>query len=889
MKTILSFSLSKHSLILCVVLFSNLLVAQTDIKIKEHVEITPRASTSDVNSVQSMNYPCDQFQYIWYFNWYTPYDNPYDPNGSLEQLETAKRPLVFPEWVDVVPDIYLSDAFLNGCFDYDVWGSILATQYQVLAGAELGNWIVRDRWFNDPSRSGQRLGVSFSMGIDEFQRGDVECHLDRLKALTTGGTVTLQVKDAFSGHAAQVSFQVNPTPSEMCSYSHLGDCSSTSDNISMYYGGACGLDPKIRRIADKGAVYGLNYNDYFKYNVRIVKGDTLGWLGSAYTLNGLEGTSTASGDSILNRDLRLGGLQFYAREEEVKSPTTVSLAFDPQVQGIGSGTLNIQVLPSPLIIKVTPSVLQFGDTAVIEVRLKTSPTDTIGVELPPAADRELTIFQGDGAGFLFSDEDPSVQTHDLVTWSPDTVRFIAQEISPQSDEVEVKIAVSYYDVGAPNYYDYCPPYAGVGKVTINKGNSILLGETKYYYTTVENGALKIQETTDWTKLPANGSSGVTFDDPVAATGSEKNPVYWEDQRPTYDGNTFTGSATLPAGTIRLVGRYWEAGKTFKTTLTARSTDGKSASIDIEVKKPRTLLTQGQSPEYDIAFNVFNQRISIDSLCIMWGGQYGIPPQFLKGEIFQESYKEEDNRFWPTYRYESWQDLRFRKGRYATDYMSQPFWVQENGMGDGNAVTTTHVNVRPVLSFSSINSYPLSPLKIGNYVSLNYTQYYRGADLSKNFSVLGAPSSVQDNWNHLVFKYRILLQKPSTEAVALADRDMKEFFTDNYQDWAQTRKATSYGFFQVLYTTAILTYCGYPNDNNHAPEGVSIDSVQFEIACKLVVHNIKAILKSSRSLFGGGQWTYGFEESYRKGYYRYNQNESYGFDILKNARSFQPNH
>lgn len=42
----------------------------------------------------------------------------------------------------------------------------------------------------------------------------------------------------------------------------------------------------------------------------------------------------------------------------------------------------------------------------------------------------------------------------------------------------------------------------------------------------------------------------------------------------------------------------------------------------------------------------------------------------------------------------------------------------------------------------------------------------------------------------------------TVSVALANADMGTFLKSTYTQWAQTRKAASYGFLQVLYTTAM---------------------------------------------------------------------------------------
>ncbi|HUI31284.1 MAG TPA: hypothetical protein VLX91_13830 [Candidatus Acidoferrales bacterium] len=443
---------------------------------------------------------------------------------------------------------------------------------------------------------------------------------------------------------------------------------------------------------------------------------------------------------------------------------------------------------------------------------------------------------------------------------------------------------------APNFSS---GYYGIGYEVI-KPHIILLGETKYYYATPDphnSGNLIIKETK--TEPPALGDGGIAsakFNDPVAAGGSEKNPVYWEYKWPKYDGTQFQQMEKLPDGMIRLVGRYWEQGKTFKTKLTAHTSDGRSGSIVIEVKKPGALLTAGQSPSYDPALDIRNAHISIDSLCIRWGGQYGIPPQLLKSEILREAHVENQS-VWPTYRYEPWQDLRSRADTWASSYMSQPYWVTGTGtpnpMGVGTAVPTSHQNVRPILSFSQQNAYPNTPTRIGDYVADNYKSYYQGVGLSKDFNALGAPDQVRLYWYALVKKYRSMYKINPSQAVAFANADMKDFLRANYAQWAQTRKGASYGFLQVLYTTAIMSYCGYPQDNTNAPENLDDENNHFPIACKFIKHNVVKVLSKTKNNYDIGKWQLGFEETFREGYVYYNQGSGYGSIVLTNARMFDP--
>ena len=257
-------------------------------------------------------------------------------------------------------------------------------------------------------------------------------------------------------------------------------------------------------------------------------------------------------------------------------------------------------------------------------------------------------------------------------------------------EFEDETDLDYDDVGANTWIE--PSY------------SILLGESRYDYAIQDGGNIIIKDDGDPLNPPSNRIMGNIFDDPVASTGSEKNPVYWEDQYPTYDGDAFTGSQPVPQGMFRLVGRFWETGKTFKATLTANYS-GQSASIDIEVKKPQTL-GESNSKSKD----VFNQPLSIDSLCITLGGSIGIPPQMLKGHIQHEA-PLANFGFAPPYRYEPFttqQEIERQQSKWKKNL----FWVTNTNMGSGGAVPS-HNNLLYM-------SYPTSPQTVWNMVN-NYSQ------------------------------------------------------------------------------------------------------------------------------------------------------------------------
>jgi len=107
--------------------------------------------------------------------------------------------------------------------------------------------------------------------------------------------------------------------------------------------------------------------------------------------------------------------------------------------------------------------------------------------------------------------------------------------------------------------------------------------------------------------------------------------------------------------IRLVGRYWEEGKTYKVRLTARTQNGDQAFVEIVVKKPNKL---GPDKPLNIIYtdfvDVFGQTQNINEYCITESGKEGVPPQLPKAQAFKET------KFNPQYRYEPWKDIEFHK-------------------------------------------------------------------------------------------------------------------------------------------------------------------------------------------------------------------------------------
>lgn len=435
---------------------------------------------------------------------------------------------------------------------------------------------------------------------------------------------------------------------------------------------------------------------------------------------------------------------------------------------------------------------------------------------------------------------------------------------------------------------------GIGYVVI-ENRTILLGETKYYYAIDDPNNpnnLIIKETTTNPPVLGPGRPDVTFDDPAAAPGSEKNPVYWEKKFPQYSGNTFTGMSPLPAGMIRLVGRYWEDGKTFKTTLMAHAPDGRTGSINIGVKKPSAL-----GSLYPKAKDVFDNEISIDDTCIAYAGLYGIPPQLIKGQMEEEAATYDFGGhigigFAPSYRYEPY-TVQFWKG--IRNRTSNPFYVTLNDVD--NPPVPNHKYVQKI-PYIYPNKYVWDVIfdhsQLVNDIADDSHRLYGIRTYADTMNFL--PYTVIQNMYHEFLSRYQQLPISLNSAASLANNDMIEFLMNQWDGdvpngtkglkniLAQTRIASSYGLLQMLYTTAL--YRHYVEDISHLPENLNVTSTIMDLSIpyekSLLVNNIGASVES------GGDWPDGFEKNlYDFVYANWNTRGTYNDEVFKKSRNYLP--
>lgn len=257
---------------------------------------------------------------------------------------------------------------------------------------------------------------------------------------------------------------------------------------------------------------------------------------------------------------------------------------------------------------------------------------------------------------------------------------------------------------------------------------LLLGESRYYYVVANssgggtatgargkntrslakvNSAYLIMPGGDPSHLPPDMETNVDWNVSPTVTDDTLG-VYYE---------THNESINVPIGMIRLVGRYWREGNNHPVRLEANWTE-----VQVGVTKPKKLGISLQK-----ARDVFNREINIDDSCIIYGGRYGIPPQFLKGQISIES---------PTRTF-TFNDGSTGRG-FAPAYRYEPFTTQfsqwtEELIRDGNPFVVLPNSLREppppnhlyVLSMDYIKG---APVKVWYFIE-NYSQLVNSSNPS----------------------------------------------------------------------------------------------------------------------------------------------------------------
>ncbi|MBI1807096.1 MAG: hypothetical protein HYR76_08620 [Ignavibacteria bacterium] len=380
---------------------------------------------------------------------------------------------------------------------------------------------------------------------------------------------------------------------------------------------------------------------------------------------------------------------------------------------------------------------------------------------------------------------------------------------------------------------------------------------------------------------------------VTQEAGDKLGVYWEKKDEEGDN--------LRSDILRLVGRYWKAPdengeNKYKVKLSAAA-NGRTGSEIIEVMKPTKL-----GNTHKTVTDVFgNENINLDSIIIKFAGEYGIPPQLIKGQM-----QTEDLSFTPAWRYEPFQDIKIHnKKDLAKKYFGKnmPFVVDETTMGSGD-LPTTHTNEDP-------NPYVGTPVKISTFTVQHWDAVFVQHNTGNKPDIIVGSKPLSKVWLDL---YTEIKNDPSknisdADARSQAHEELKQEIQDrknkigkSFDRNAQTRKVTSYGLTQMMYITAAdnvfnnnhdkcydpsTTHYVDQNDEHTYPEKLNEQDFLMPRYCDFLWKNLKITFTTC---IPEGNWANGFEAKWEKALIKYHGgdvNDTYGKTVLTNAQIFKP--
>jgi hypothetical protein len=426
---------------------------------------------------------------------------------------------------------------------------------------------------------------------------------------------------------------------------------------------------------------------------------------------------------------------------------------------------------------------------------------------------------------------------------------------------------------------------GFGEVLITKpgAHEILLGETKYYQAKLEDEKLKIEELTEPQIKGGIADTSVWGDSALTAVSGKKLGVYYDKKLAIMQSDTFPPIMNdLPAGLIRLIGRFWEKDSTYKVKLTAKHEE-KTASIEIEVLRPDTL---GDAPYTVIGpdTNEEDKTYNLDSLIIDYAGKEGILPQIVKGII-----KNESKDFYPSYRYEPFVDMTNVQVNFDSTHR---YWIRsETELGD--PPIPQHNNLKDALG--PLNSYP-------GYKTV--WDYYNEKNELYGRKIYDRQ---QKKWEEYRVIHEEILKLQGLDSTLAADSSIILADT-SYVHWlrdeiggkgmkgtiAQTRIAASYGLMQLTYYNGIKAFRGkykkwgynYPDSSaQYLPEFINIHPIglrygilHFKGKLRFALGPIK-IYEST--------WKNGIEEYYWWSLKGYNGSKEYPNPVFDFSKNYLP--
>ncbi len=430
--------------------------------------------------------------------------------------------------------------------------------------------------------------------------------------------------------------------------------------------------------------------------------------------------------------------------------------------------------------------------------------------------------------------------------------------------------------------------AGSDSIMI-KGKNILLGQTKYYWAIQDpddDSKLIIQESeTDPSQSIPPGIVDVNFS-VMKNANDDKLGVYYEyknDKGYDLGRNWF----------IRIIGRYWSPDKTYKVHLYADALDRtRSGDMAIEVKKSNSLGNTNFAKARNHGIDIAGNPYSVDSICILFGGRYGFPPQNIKSQYQSESVFDTDlQTYMPSYRYEPW-TAEFWSGVQALKNNSN-FWVTNQSMGDGDAVPN-HQDLRYMI-------YVNTPHSVWYFIEQYSTIVYNNSPTGYCLFGCYHPNSgrLTFTYDRPTGQYNIIHKRiykqlhlnnniENLQANLIVRNQFIQYMSNQYFSGlnnriAQSRIASSYGPIQLMYTRALELIQRYPVGSHDRPENLNLLDTFFPFA----MINYVELLREQVGDINSNDWDDGFEETMRRVYHGWNRKSGYDTGVINNTKNYLP--
>ncbi|MFA8343131.1 MAG: hypothetical protein ACEPO8_09215 [Rhodothermaceae bacterium] len=463
---------------------------------------------------------------------------------------------------------------------------------------------------------------------------------------------------------------------------------------------------------------------------------------------------------------------------------------------------------------------------------------------------------------------------------------------------------------------------------------IMLGETKYFQMLripkagVGNFEYKIKEVK---KFDTQGNpqmdlfavkANVWGDNPVKVISGGKSGIFYDKFVADIGLN---GTTTKPVvselenGLIRVVGRYWEVGKTYSTELTAKIPDSDiSAKATIEVIKPDKLGDK-YNRIYDFPDKAGNlKEWDLDSLIISFAGKEGIMPQIVKGIIHCESVIQKGtSKIKPSYRYEVFSDGYGYLRNYGLDSTSI-YWIKSEA-DEGNPSIPNHGEVW-LGSSTKFDKYPGYQTGWEFLQKYKHLYYYTRKEVDDSYtdsSLVGVCLTAYKTQNEKIAffkkKFTKKLQKIVKESSLLKDT-VRTLIHNSYEKYlkdsinvygegglsnmiCQTRLFASYGLMQLTYNSGIdkklkinedIFY--YPKNNtSYLPEYINVPDINIKYGILHLKYKLRQFALGKIKFKETDTWdkNHALEKAYWVALRKYNGKYTYPNKVFSFSKLYVP--